>query len=180
VAQYQAMAKHGILTSEDRVELIQGYLVAKMTKNPPHAISTALVRDALQHLLPSGWHSRTQDPITLTDSEPEPDTAVIRGQLRDYRSRHPGPGDVALVVEVADSTIAYDRNVKKPVYAAASIPTYWIVNLEDNHLEVYTDPGGPGTQPDYASYQILQPTDPVAVVLDGHEVGRILVRDLLP
>jgi Uma2 family endonuclease len=176
VAQYHAMGEHRILTADDRVELIHGVLVAKMSKNPPHRLATTLVRDALTAVAPPAKHVQSQEPITLADSEPEPDVAVIQGHPRDYSSRHPEAREVALVAEVADSTLADDRAIKKPLYAGANIPTYWIVNLIDNQLEVYTDPAGH----DYAASRVLGPNDDVPVVLDGQEVGRIPVRDLLP
>src|SRR5262249_52378201 len=129
VAQYHAMIQHGILGPEDRVELIHGWLVPKMTKNPPHTVSTGLVLDALNRAAPLGWHVRVQEPVTFAVSEPEPDNVLARGARRDYASRHPGPAEVGLVVEVADTSLDYDRDVKKPLYASAGVPVYWIVNL---------------------------------------------------
>ncbi len=180
VAQYHAMAKHGILTTNDRVELIHGWLVPKMTKQPPHAISTGLVYDALALIQPGKWHVRSQEPITLVQSEPEPDDALVRGVRRDYVGGHPQASNVALVVEVADTSLQYDRQVKKPLYAEAAIPIYWIVNLEDGQIEVYSDPTGPALQPDYRKEQVFGPTEEVPVIIAGQEVARIPVRDLLP
>jgi Uma2 family endonuclease len=97
------MGRAGILTSDDRVELLEGLLVTQMNKTPAHTLATALLREELAALLPAGWYVRSQDPITLAASEPEPDLAVVRGTPRDYRDRHPGPGDVAVVVEIADA-----------------------------------------------------------------------------
>jgi Uma2 family endonuclease len=179
VAQYHAMIRHGILVEGDRVELIHGWLVPKMTKNPPHTTATGLVSDALAPLV-AGWHVRPQEPITLSESEPEPDVVVARGSRRDYTNRHPGPRDVGLVVEVAESSLEQDRNVMGPVYAREGIAVYWIVNLVDHQLEVHTDPSGACAQPDYATRQVFGPADEVPVVNDGVEVGRIAVRDLLP
>jgi hypothetical protein len=180
VAQYQAMAEHGILTENDRVELIHGLLVAKMTPRPPHAVCMDLVQNALDAILPAGWHVRTQVPVTLDDSVPEPDDCVARGTPRDYLTHHPRPSEVGLVVEVAETTLDYDRGTKKALYAEARIVCYWILNLVDNVLEVYTDPSSPAAQPDYAASRVLGPAEEVPVVLDGQEVGRIPVRDLLP
>lgn len=176
VAQYEAMVEKGILNRDDRVELIRGLLVAKMTAQPPHAITIELVRDSLQALLPPGWHIRTQAPLKLADSYPEPDDCVVRGELRDYRRKHPVPADTGLVIEVADSTLAGDRSTKKEMYAEAKIPTYWIVNLVDNQLEIFTDPAGS----DYSVNRVLGPKDEAPVVLDGQEVGRVSVQELLP
>src|SRR5439155_21803197 len=105
VEQYHEMARAGILTKDDRVELLEGWLVAKMTKHPPHVIATGLIHDALRVIVPDGWYVSKEDPVTTLDSEPEPDLAVIRGTRRDYRDHHPGPLDVVLVVEVADTSL---------------------------------------------------------------------------
>jgi hypothetical protein len=126
-AQYHAMAKAGILTADDRVELLQGWLVAKMSKNPPH-----------------------------------------------YRHRHPGPRDVALVVEVADTTLRTDRGTKKRAYAHAGIPIYWIANLVDLQFEVYADPSGPVEQPDYGHGREYGPEDTLPVVALGATTAELL------
>ena len=130
--------------------------------------------------MPAGWYVDTQEPVTTTDSEPEPDVAVVRGDLDDYLDRHPGPHEVALVVEVADSTLRRDRGTKKRLYARAGIPVYWIANLIESRFEVYTDPTGPAEQPDYRQQQEYGPADEIPVVLVEKEVGRLVVRDLLP
>ncbi len=176
VAQYQAMVERHILTEAERVELLRGLLVAKMTPQPPHAIAVDLVHDALRGLLPPGWHVRTQALLLLSDSVPEPDDCVTRGERRDYCQRHPDASDVALVVEVADTTLAYDRTLKKVLYAEAGIPAYWIVNLVDRLVEVYSQPQGS----DYVSVQTLGSADLVPVVLNGQTVGSLAIAQLLP
>src|SRR5437899_3211819 len=98
VAQYHAMIRADILTEDDPVELLEGWLVVKMPKNPPHRLSTGLTRTALERVVPAGWYVDTQEPITLEDSEPEPDVAVVRGDRRQYADHHPGPQDLALSV----------------------------------------------------------------------------------
>jgi Uma2 family endonuclease len=181
VDQYDAMVKHGILTENDPVELIRGLLVQKMSKNSPHRIATSQALPILIGVLPpTRWHLQTQDPIRLPDSSPEPDHAVIRGRPNDYRTSHPTARDIGLVVEVADTSLAYDRGEKKALYAEARIPTYWIVNLIDGVLELYTNPQGTGDQADYANVQRLGATDSVVIVLDGVSLPAIAVRDLLP
>src|SRR3954453_21544138 len=91
VAQYHAMTEHGILTEDDPVELLEGWLVRKMTKHRPHTLTTGLVRRALERLLPTGWYVKSQEPITTVESEPEPAAMVARGEPRDLRDRQPGP-----------------------------------------------------------------------------------------
>jgi len=180
VDQYHAMIRAGILTEDDPVELLEGWLVTKMPKNPRHSVVTQQTREALMRVLPSGWYVNTQEPITTADSEPEPDIAVVRGERRQYLDHHPGPQDVSLLIEVADSSLQRDRTLKKRLYAAAGILVYWIVNLIDNQIEVYTDPSGPGDQPDYRHQQNYGPMDAIPVVIEGREVGHLVVQDLLP
>lgn len=180
VEQYQAMAQAGILTEDDPVELLEGWLVYKMTKNRPHSVATRRTRRALERVAPAGWYVDSQEPITTGDSEPEPDVFVARQELADNLQRHPGPGEVALVVEVADTTLQQDRETKKRVYARAGIPVYWIVNLIERRIELYTDPTGPAEASDYRHRRDVGPDESVPVLLDGKEVGRLAVAELLP
>jgi Uma2 family endonuclease len=174
------MARAGILTADDRVELLEGWLVPKMTKYRPHSRCTRRTRLALERLLPPGWYVDTQEPVTTIDSEPEPDIAVIRGDDADYPDRQPGSTDVPLVVEVADSSLRTDRGMKKRLYARAGIPVYWIANLAERKFEVYIDPTGPAARPDYRQHQDYGLEDQIPVVLYGEEIGCIPIRDMLP
>ena len=177
VDQYEAMTEAEILTERDQVELINGFLVSKMTKKPAHSVSARAVAEALAGLIPEGYFVTREDPIRIGDaSEPEPDAAVVRGRSRDYAKRHPDAAQVSLVVEVADSSLNLDRTEKLQAYAAGEVPVYWIVNLVDGRLEVYSRPESGA----YQSVRILDPTDEVAVVVDGRELGAIPVADLLP
>ncbi|MGA2068265.1 MAG: Uma2 family endonuclease [Thermoguttaceae bacterium] len=180
VDQYHEMIRAGILTDGDPVELLDGWLVPRMVENPPHCIATETMRRALERVLPEGWHVNSQEPVTLAASEPEPDVMVVRGTLRDYGDRHPGPQDVALVVEVADASLERDRTTKKRLYAEAAIPVYWIVNLLDDRLEVYEDPSGPAEQPDYRRRRDLGPSDQVSLAVGKEPVAALPVRELLP
>jgi Uma2 family endonuclease len=180
VKQYHAMAKAGILTEEDHIELLEGWLVQKMTKHPPHTLATRRTRRALERIVPAEWIVDTQAPITTTDSEPEPDIAIFRGNDSDYVDRNPGPTEVALVIEVADSSLRADQGAKKRLYARAGISVYWIVNLVERRVEVYTDPSGPAEEPDYRKRDDFEPADTIPVVLHEIEVGQLLVRELLP
>jgi Uma2 family endonuclease len=180
VAQYHRMVRAGILVDDDPVELLEGWLVQKMGKKPPHTFSTGQVRDTLPHVLPPGWFVSSQQPVTGETSEPEPDVAVVRGNRRDYLERHPEPRETGILVEVSDSTLRHDRGFKKRIYARDRTPVYWIVNLVDRQVEVYTDPTGPADVPDYRQRQDYKPGEDVPVVIDGQEVGRIPVAELLP
>lgn len=183
VAKYHELIREGVLTEDDPVELLEERLIRKMPKNPPHVLATGLVQEILQKAVPEGWFVNSQEPVTLSDGEPEPDGAVVRGLRRQYRDRHSGPMDVALVVEVADSSLERDRSEKKRSYARAGIPIYWIVNLRDSQLEVYTEPTGPTQPPDQPSYRCeitYGPEERVPVVIEGKEVAQLAVRDFLP
>jgi Uma2 family endonuclease len=180
VEQYHRMIESGIIDEDDPVELLEGWLVQKMGKNPPHSFSTRQLRRALERVTPAGWYVDSQEPVTGDNSEPEPDARVVRGDPRDYLQRHPGPAETPLVAEVADSSLGRDRGVKKRIYARAGILVYWIVNLVDKQIEVYTDPTGPAEKPEYRQRQDYQPGDEVPVVIDGREVGRLAVSEVLP
>lgn len=180
VSQYHRMTRAGILTDDDPVELLEGWLVTKMPKNPPHRLTTQLTREAFARLVPDGWYVDAQEPITTEDSEPEPDVVVVRGERRQYRDRHPQADEVAIVVEVSDTTLQRDRSLKKRLYARCGIPVYWIINLAENQIEVYMAPSGPAEQPDYQQRQDYHLTDEVPLIIVGQEVGRLAVRDVLP
>jgi Uma2 family endonuclease len=166
----------GILAPDDRVELLEDVIDRKLPKSPSHRIATRATRQALDRVIPNGWYVDEQEPLTLETSEPEPDVAVIRGETRNYTDRHPGAGDVGLVVEIADATLDRDRIVKKKIYAAAGIPCYWLIDLNRRRLEVYSEPVGT----DYLRRLTYEPQERVAVELDREEVGSVLVSDLLP
>ncbi len=176
VEQYHEMIASGILTEDDPIELLEGWLVTKMPINPPHNLATHLTHDALRSIVPSGWFINVQGPITTADSEPEPDIMVARGSRRQYFERHPSPEDIALVVEVADATLQRDRTLKLHVYASAGIVAYWILNLVERQLEVYSD----AEQGDYRGRVVYAESEAVPAVIDGQAVGRIAVRDVLP
>ncbi len=116
----------------------------------------------------------------MGDSEPEPDLAVVRGNLDQYEHSHPGPQDVALVIEVADVSLHRDRSIKKRVYARAGIPVYWIVNLQERRIEVYTAPSGPTENPDYRQRNDFTAGMGLPLVIEGRESGHIPVAALLP
>lgn len=180
VEKYHAMIEAGILTENDRCELIEGLLVAKMGKNPPHSYVTGWITRWFYETGTHEWFARSQEPITTLESEPEPDVSVIRGRRAEYLRAHPLPYHVLLVVEVAESTLTYDRTVKKRLYARAGIPIYWIVNLIDKQIEVHTLPSGPADRPDYAERRVVTVGEELDVVIGGQVVGRIAAQELFP
>ena len=180
VEEYHQMIRAGILDENDNVELLEGYVVHKMSRNPPHDTAIRLLSKRLERLLPPGWDYRSQSAITLSDSEPEPVLAVVRGDERSYATCHPGVADIGLVVEVSDSTLSWDRSEKARVYARAGIETYWIINLVDHQVEVYTQPTGPSASPEYGQRDDISLGGSVSLILDGVVVAALAVRDLLP
>lgn len=177
VPQYEAMVASGVFAKRDRIHLVGGYLVAKMTEYPPHAAACEGTRQAITSLLPDGWHVRGDKPLKIPacDSVPEPDLVVARGRWRDYERDHPGPSQVPLVVEVASTSLREDRRMAR-VYGAGGVAVYWIVNLADRQVEVYSDPAAEG----YRSVQAFTAAEAVPLMVDGTELGRIVVRDILP
>jgi Uma2 family endonuclease len=179
VAEYEQISRLGIITEDDNVELLEGWIVPKMTKYPLHDGTIDLIQFLLSKLLPAGWFSRGQNVVVTADSEPEPDVAVVRGQPGDYRSRHPQGTDVALIIEVADSTVKRDRR-KAKIYARAGIPHYWIVNLDERQIESYSQPTGEGNNAVYKLQQILRGNEEqLTFILDGAAVGTLRVGELL-
>ncbi len=177
VDQFDRMVRDGTIAEDDPVELLDGIVVHKMPKGPRHEASAARCRRAIERALPAGWHLRVEGSIRIPDhDEPEPDLCVVRGDSDDYTDRHPGPAEVALIVEVADSSLSRDRGTKRDCYARAGIATYWIVNLVDRQLEVSSSPG----QGEYSAATVLAEMDLVGLTIDGQIITRIAVSNLLP
>jgi Uma2 family endonuclease len=180
VARYQKMIETGILTPDDKVELLENWVVLKMPRNPPHDSTIQRILENLFPRRPGGWGIRVQSAITLPDSQPEPDFVLARGSSADYETRHPEAADIGLVMEVADSSLLRDQRDKTRIYARAGIVTYWIVNLVDGQLEVYTQPSGPAPVPAYGALQTYHAGDAVPLVLDGNTVATVPAAELLP
>jgi Uma2 family endonuclease len=180
VARYQRMIETGILTPDDKVELLENYVVLDMPHNPRHDGTVQLGTETLGRALPVGWRLRVQLTVVLPDSQPEPDFAVVRGDARTYFLRHPGPADVGTLMEVADASLLRDQRDKTRIYARANIPCYWIINLVDQRIELYTQPSGPSAVPAYGAFQTYQPGDTIPLMLDGNVVANLAVADLLP
>lgn len=180
VAEYQKLIDVGVLTDEDKVELLEGYVVLKMPANPPHDSTLMRLDRRFQRLMPDGYVARCQHGSDFPDSRPEPDLAVARGDERAFDARHPEPAELALVIEVSDSSLTRDRLDKGRIYARACIPVYWVVNLVDRQIEVYTDPTGPVSAPVYRRRQDYPVGTTVPIDLDGKSIGTLAVSEVMP
>lgn len=173
VDQYHRLVASGVLGEDDRLELIEGWVVQQMAKGPAHEYATGTIDNLLRALVPAGFHVRNQAPITLTTSEPEPDVSIARGERGAYRSHHPGASDIVLVIEVADTSLETDR-IKARTYARAGIPAYWLIDLGARSVEVYSQPGADG----YRARQIVS-AGALPLVIDGRELGSVALASFL-
>jgi len=179
---YEAMVQSGVFSKRDRLQLVEGLLVEKMTEHPPHASVSVTTADAMRAMLPKGWHLREEKPLRIPSraSLPEPDIVVTRGKSQDYLKRHPEPVDVSLVIEVADSSLEEDRTVMARIYGGGGLARYWIVNLVDHQVEDYSQPSGTAEPLGYRHCEIFRPGQSIPVVIEETEAGRIAVADILP
>jgi Uma2 family endonuclease len=176
VPQYDRMVEAGLFGKE-RIELINGLLVAQMPRSQRHIVAGNVGLRTLGPVVPPGWHVIKRDPIVVSElSKPEPDLAVIRGDIDDYDDRHVTATDAAFVVEIGDSSNYSDQLHLKSIYAAGGVPIYWIINLVDRQLEVYSEP----EDGEYRRSQIFSREQEVPLIIAGVEVGRIRVADLMP
>ena len=171
--EWRRFAETGFFAPGYRAELIEGEIIDMLPIGPDHSSCVDWLHNYFNWKAPESIWVRGQNPVTLSDlSEPEPDVAIVKYYEHRYREAHPSPGDILLLIEVADSTLAYDRNTKAPLYARFSIPEYWIVNLPERCVEVYRDP----RNGQYRDKQTLRGADvlrPLQVAEIAIEVSRI-------
>ncbi|MBD2346347.1 Uma2 family endonuclease [Anabaena subtropica] len=141
VDEYHRLEEIGFFAEKERVELIKGEIFQMVAKGTPHtACLTRLYRELFK-LMGEQATLRGQEPISISQySEPEPDMVIVKNTPDDYLKNHPLPSDVLLLIEIADSSVKYDQEIKLPVYAEAGIADYWILNLVDDCLECYSEP----------------------------------------
>ena len=181
IEQYDRIADAGILGPRDRVFLREGVLIKKMTKYPAQVYATAAIDRAVGSLLPAGWTNFQEGPVNLAGSSvPEPDLLVVRGRLEDFRRQRPGVAEVLLVVEVAESSLAFDQGPVLRAHADNLIPICGIVNIPDARIEVYREPTGPAERPHYRKVDHHAAGQEMPLILGGREVGRIAVDEILP
>jgi Uma2 family endonuclease len=172
-SEYERIVDAGGFDPESRLELLDGEIIEISAQKSAHATAVDLVEDTLRQCFSTGFYIRGQKPIALDEtSEPEPDLAVVTGSIRDYVDSH--PRTAVLIVEVSDTTLAFDRARKIPAYARNGINEYWILNLRDRVLEVHRDPVGES----YQQRLVLAEEDSVSPL--GAPDTRIAVGDMLP
>jgi Uma2 family endonuclease len=176
VRQYERMLVEGTIAEDERVELIEGLLVVKSRRSRASIVAGNKALRILWRMIPPGWHVAKGVPIQASDwSRPEPDLAVIRGVVEDYDERDPTADDTALVVTIAETHLSAARTDMARLYSVAGIPVYWIVDLADGQVEVFSEPHRDG----YQSHQLLGRGQDVPVVVAGIESTWIAVSDLL-
>jgi len=177
--EYERLVDLGVFDG-DPVELIAGQLMVAEPQNSPHATAVGAADDALRAALPPGFIVRAQMPMAVdADSVPEPDLAVVPGCRTDYRRAH--PTSATLVIEVADSSLEFDRREKGSLYARAQVAEYWIINLVDRVLEVYRDPARDLAAPHGWGYRsVSAAASPAVVTPIALPSARIRVSDLIP
>jgi Uma2 family endonuclease len=164
VHEYHRLVELGFLTENDRIELIRGELILMAAKGTAHETCIRRLLRQLPLLLQNRATLQCQSPIYLSfDGEPEPDFAIVRNRVDDYATEHPTPADTLLVIEVADSSLDYDREVKLPLYAEAEISDYWLFNLPDRYLEAYSEPCQISGQFAYLNRRIVPITGTIAL-----------------
>ena len=153
-------------------------LLKKCRKKPAYSTITAILFHLLSKLIGDRFLVRNQEPITLESSEPEPDLAVVIGDFTTYRNRHPSPKEVLIVIEVSDATLVRDRGKKQQVYAQANIPEYWVVNLVDSQVEVFSRPMQ-GSISEYGDKRLYSlDDDSIEVSINGENLGTIALNSL--
>ncbi len=161
VDEFHRMREAGILGEDDRVELVQGEVVEMTPIGSRHAACVKRIVSALSLGGEKGWILSVQDPVRLDPrTELQPDVALLRPRDDFYAAAHPGPGDVLLVIEVADTSALTDREVKLPLYAGAGVPEAWVVDLAAQVVEVYREPSKGG----YRTTERFRPGDPAIPV----------------
>ena len=178
---FERMITAGVFAADPAVFLWEGRLVRKMTAGHAHFITVSLLYQSLLAMLAPGWTVIQEQPVAIDEfSLPEPDLAIIRGSLRDYLKRRPNALDLGLLVEVADSSLPQDSQIKLRIYAQARLPYYWIVNIPERRIEAYESPMNQADGPGYAIRRDYGAGQRVPVILDGEQVGILAVDEILP
>jgi Uma2 family endonuclease len=175
VEEYHKMGEAGLFDEKERVELINGEIYDMSPINSRHAGITDFLASLFKESLSEKKIIRVQNPVSLDESsEPEPDVAVVQFRKDWYTKSHPSPNEIILLVEVSDSTLSFDRAIKLPLYAKAAVPEVWIINLQEDQIEVHNLPSDKG----YAQIRVFRPGDNIPHELLGMlEVDKILLKE---
>ncbi len=176
VAAYERLAELGILTKKDHVELLEGVVVQMSPIGIGHNFALSVLLKALVLMLKDDWCVRPQSTLQLDKAEPEPDIAILHGVPENYSARHPNEHDVGLLIEISDSSLTKDRDVKGVIYAQYGLPEYWIVNLIEEQIEIYKR--DPSEQAKYLPPVLVGKDQHLTVELNGKVYGQILASKL--
>jgi Uma2 family endonuclease len=179
VDEYFEMIARGAFDGLGKFELLEGRLVRRMTKYPPHRVALGKTERLLRRLVPAGWHVANQEPVRLQSSAPEADMSIVCGEIEDYADRHPVATEVAILIEIADESLRTDRR-KARTYASEGITEYWIVNISGRCVEVYRSPSFGSGATDFQDRTIYAEGDSIPLMVAGTQCGSIAVSDLLP
>ena len=172
--EYRSLVAFDAIGARDRVEFIEGDIVEKMGARPPHSNTVAEIGAVLAALFGPGFHVREEKPLAVEASEPEPDLAVIAAPRSRFYRRHPGADETALLVEVADTSLVYDRERKAALYARGGVPEYWIVDLNARRLIVHRGPLADG------GWEEVRVHPETARVAPLGASGEVAIADVLP
>lgn len=179
VPEYLSLLERGVY-EDCHVELWEGWVIERMPHGSLPVMLIMLISEWLLARTPKATAIRSQAPVQLKDSCPEPDVAIVRGVTTDYRDRIPNASELLLLIEVADSTLQDDRTIKGRMYARAGVKEYWIVNCEEEQVEVHTDPAATGKSPRYRKLTTYLPGQTVPVHVAGKKLGELAVKELFP
>jgi Uma2 family endonuclease len=178
--EYHRMIQSGVFKDGDPVELLDGWITTKMSRNPPHDFVMTRCQRLLSGLIQDALVVRQQCAITIGVSEPEPDICVAVGPDDRYADHHPGEGEIGVIIEVSDSTLEDDREIKGAIYAAARVPAYWIINIPERQVEVYSDPTGLTVNPAYRNRHDFRQNDHLPLLIFNSSFDALEVARLFP
>lgn len=177
--EFYRMLEAEVFPEEARIGLWNGRIYEKMSKTQAHAVASINASMILVRTLPPGWCVSGENPFTVSqDKAPLPDLIVLRGKGNDYLKRRPGAADVGLVVEFSLTSLKFDKGSKLEAYARAGVVAYWVLNLKDNVIHVYTNPVPEEGR--YASTTTVASGESIPFILDGVQVAMIAASDILP
>lgn len=177
--EYAAIMRENVLDPAKRHEMVEGWVIEKMTHNARHDYVLSSAHELLAKTIPADYIVRIQCGLRLDESTPEPDLAIVRGPRTRYRQSHPVPTDAALVIEVSDTTYHYDSGMKARMYARNGVERYWVIDTLGDRLELFEEPSGPVDEPSFAVHQTLEKSQRVPLVVRGKLVAELEISRLL-